>query len=175
MSKQRRISFAVSDDEFACLHAAAKKQRARPAAFAREASLFAAGWEEYSGPLFVPEAKGAERDRSAVAIAHTILRGVTELARHQRLRFKYREPSDPDAARMLIAYCGLLLKYEAPVRAMRHAPGAVDLVERLWWQGHGIAEHHGLLGTTIKNAAETMIVWLGGRLEHLGATAVDDG
>lgn len=150
----RKISISVTDDEYACLTATAKQHRVRVSAFVRDQALFAAGWDRYGGPLFVPTEQGADRDRSDAAVAHSVLRHVVELTRHIRQRFACHEPPRADTSRMLISYLGVLAKHEPPLIALRRIDGVSELVERLWMNGRAIVDSHALLGNTIVEAAE---------------------
>lgn len=152
----RKISISVTDDEYACLEAAAKQRRLRVSAFVRDQGLFAAGFGCYKGPLFVPSEQGEERDLSDAAVAHSVLRHTVELTRHMRQRFECHEPPRADASRMLISYMGVLAKHERPVAALRRIEGMAELLERLWLNGRAISEHHALLGNAIVEAAEKM-------------------
>jgi hypothetical protein len=166
----RRISIVLTDDELACLAAAAKQQGRRVSAYLREQGLFAAGWGKFSGPLFVPTEHGADRDRSDAAVAHSVLRHVVELSRHVRQRYAYHEPPHADTPRMLVAYVQLLSKFEEPIRALRRVEDARELVERLWMNGRAILEHHALLGNAIVASAEKIEALLaGGAVAQRGA------
>jgi hypothetical protein len=157
-TSRKRVTVALGDDEHACLVEAARAQGMTPAAYMRAMALFSAGWGKYTGPLFRPTERGDERDRSDAAVAHAGLRMLVELSRHVRQRFVYHEPPRDSTVRMMIAYCGLLTKFDDALQAMRRADDAVELAQRLLMNGTTIAEHHGLLGNAVIKAAEHILL-----------------
>jgi hypothetical protein len=156
-TSRKRITVALGDDEHACLVEAARAMGMTPAAYMRSMALFSAGWGKYTGPLFRPTEHGAERDRSDAAVAHVGLRMTVELSRHVRQRFVCHEPPRDSTVRMLIAYCGLLTKFDDALQALRRVDDAVELAQRLLMNGTTIAEHHGLLGNAVVKAAEHIL------------------